>query len=195
MAKKKKKKTNTFSDNTGKKYNVRKERGFNVTESKFMAAIASTNGKISRIAEALGVLPSTVRLNLRKPKFAACRKRLEEKREELYDLCEDEIEAAIRQNKDYSTKARTAFRVLESKKAEARGWHKKQTIALEGGDSPIEINTSHRHVEVDKLPLALRKQLLEAMNSENGTGTLPLVDAAEEAVKPKKRLQIKKKAQ
>lgn len=145
-----------------------------LTPSTFIAALKGTRGILCRIAENVGCTRATIdnfihgRTNRGKIWDAA--------REAYYDECErfgDDAETtigdAIDQRLDIATAARTALVVMKSK-FHRRGWIDKTTVAHEGGATPIQVNHRHTLVDVDKLdlPLEVRKQILEAMEKNDG---------------------------
>lgn len=161
-------------DNTGKKYRKdRKEKGLTVTERRLKAAIPGSEGRISTIARKLNVTPSAIYNIVNQNKFPGIKQLIHDEEVKLCDMAEEAITKCIKQNRDYSTKGRTAFRFLESRRK--KKWEKKQTIALEGGSTPIQLEHTQKFVKVDDLPLTLRRELLAQLNKiedveNNGNG-------------------------
>lgn len=141
-----------------------------LTPGRVIRAIKGTGGRISHIAEKLKVTPSAVHLRLKDPSQAwdRVREAMQEENERVGDLAEKTIEEVMEQRLDLGTALRAATTYLD-RKCRHRGWGEQRTHVLEGGRTPIAVSNITVPVDVDKLPLEVRRALLEQIETvENG---------------------------
>lgn len=162
-------------DNTGKKYKRHKQRGPNITLNKFLKAIKGSGGLKTKIAKRMGLDRATIDLALQKPKFLKALQLYEEELDSVIDLAEKTVQHCMKQRDHLPTAAATARWFLEKKdKAQERGYSSKQTISLQGGATPIQVEmkglVTITPAQLAAMPIAVRKSLLEAIENESGEG-------------------------
>jgi hypothetical protein len=138
-----------------------------VTPARIMKAIPGSAGIVSVISKRLGCDRSTLHWKLKHntgPDWDAVREALRVERDTILDEAEESIHYCIKQRKDKAVSSLNARWVLEKKGAH-RGYQNKSEITLQGGDRPIKLQSTI--VDISKLPLSLRKQILESLESDS----------------------------
>lgn len=156
----------------GKKRKTRKDKGTvkvippRVTKAKMRIAILFSGGLITPIADALEMTRVEVRDHIERKGWEDIKAVYDEQRERVGDKAEKTIQDVMGNRLDLRAAADAAKWYL-SKIHQDRGFREKRTVALEGGDTPIQVEGM---VDIEKLnlPLDVRKALLEAMENEEG---------------------------
>lgn len=143
----------------------RKEYGRWLTPKSLMKAIKGSQGIISKIARRLGVVHQTVTLRIKAPGYEKCLEALENERDRLVDDAEKECRFLVRQKKDLKAKGTMVKFVLQTR-GRLRGYQESKEVTIQGGDKPLQIN-SKSIVNVETLPLDLRRNILNVINSQN----------------------------
>jgi len=112
-----------------------------ITKANFKKAAVNSSGNQTRIAEQMEVTRSAINHFLkRNPDM---RELLEEEADRLIDVCEDNIDFQIMQNKDV---ALAQWKLLNSKGGKARGYGPKQEIESIG-NAPVTITLIEKSVK------------------------------------------------
>lgn len=138
----------------------------NLTPKQILKAIPGTRGRTNAIAKKLGVKPATLARYFRMPgqSWNKVRRALNREQERIIEIAEDRVEQLIRQDVDKPEAGRNARWILSKKKADTYG--EKKTVTLEGNkDKPLELN-SQSSVNVDLLPIELRRQILQELEAK-----------------------------
>ncbi len=140
---------------------------------RFMAAIKGSHGMLTRIAERAGVCYSTVEKIINKrhkyslsEAWAPVHQAYIEECERVDDIAELAVVESMEQRKDIATAARTGLRYLTTRcRAAKRGFVDRTRMVHEGGERPIQINTTQFDVPIDKLdlPVEVRALILDKM--------------------------------
>lgn len=170
----------------GRKKGVPQE-GPKITAENLIEAIAVVGPVKNRMAKYIGVGYCAIAAALKKEKYQHVAKIYHDAMEWMADLAEETLVDCMEQRKDLNTAASTARWFLMKKNiGQERGYSDKKTVALEGGDKPVQVETNASPalipIESLDLPLEVRRELLKAIEQEKEP-------------KPKKRkIKIRKKA-
>lgn len=135
-----------------------------LTPGRVLKAIKGTFGNKTRIAERCGCRYDALTTILRSPspRWDEVREAMIEESERLLDCAETTVEEMMLQRLDLSVATKNAWNILKLK-GRHRGYTETAKVIHEGGDKPIQIQQSN--VNVDTLPLELRRQLLEQLET------------------------------
>jgi len=148
-----------------KTHNRTKRTNLHTSQSKFITAIKGSNGIKSVIAERLSISVWTVNNRLRKEGWEAVQQAYEEEIERVGDVAENTLIRAMDQKDDLAIAAKTAQWYLE-RRCKERGYASQSKLTLEGGDKPIQVEGV---IDVTKLPIALKRQILEELERDDKT--------------------------
>jgi len=157
----------------------RKPRGPQITKPRLLLAIKGSGGKKTLIAKRMGVTYAAIQLALQREGWKDMLVAYQDERESVLDLAEGTVEWAMqkKQRKKIPNVSTQTARWYLEKRGHKRGFQDKKTLALEGGDTPVQVN-GMVSIESLNLPLDMRKQLLnkiELCDSDNGNGRKPTV--------------------
>lgn len=145
-----------------------------LTPMQVIKALPGTRGIIARLARNLGCSYGAARNAVQGHShqgkaWEQVRKAYDDECEQFGDDAEDAIQDALTQRLDISTAARTGLAVAKMK-LRHRGYVERTEVTHEGGVNPIRMETKHTLVDIEKLglPLEVRKQILEAMEKNDG---------------------------
>lgn len=142
----------------------RKEKGPVITKENLLKAIKGTAGIKMRIARRLGVGWCAVQNALHRPGWEDTLQAWQEEREKGVDIAENAIMTAMKQKDDLFLATINARWFLEKRSQATYG--KKSEVTVQGGDSPLKMQTNVVNVDTLNLPLEVRKQLLQAMDEK-----------------------------
>lgn len=133
-----------------------------ISKRKFLAALPGTGGVKKLIAERLDCNPNTVALALKRPSWADVLEAYNEECERVKDLAEETIIHAMTQKTDLPEASKNARWYL-TRKAKERGYADESKVTVQGGDRPLRVQSAIVSLEMLVLPLAVRKQILKAI--------------------------------
>jgi len=139
-----------------------KKRTRTITKRRMQKAIVGSGGLKTVIAERLGVAWGTVNDILKRKGWEDIRTIWEEELEAVGDLAEETIQFAMRQRLDISSASLNARWYLGLRHRH-RGFVEQSKVIVEGGENPIKVEQSLIDVDSLKLPIAVRKALLAAI--------------------------------
>lgn len=146
----------------------RKERGPTITPDRLVKAIRGSHGNKSRIGRRLSVTRASVCNCLKRPgpEWEKCRLAYDDEIQKGLDDSEKTMSFLVKQRDDYKT-AFAASKFLLSNLGADRGFLATKNIILSGGKEPIKLQHSADPdlVDIDSLPLELRKQLLACLEN------------------------------
>jgi hypothetical protein len=165
MTKKKtKKKQSNKQKSTSEKESkqTRKSPCRTVTDKMLLKAIPGTYGIVKKIADKLDVSYLAAYNAIRRASKEVLIE-LEMEKERVDDVAEGTIIEAMEQRIDLPEASKNARWVLDGK----RGYVRKKEVTLQGGKSPIRVKSDNViSIESLNLPLAVRKQMLEAIEEK-----------------------------
>ena len=143
----------------------RSKRRIWVTPSRMIRAIVDTGGIVRRISENLGCSYGLVfeRLKREGKEWDKVRKAYRFECERIVDSAELTIIELINQRHDLGVAERAAKWYLSKKRSIFRD---QKNINIGGTDIPIQVE-SNVQIDIEKLPLEVRKLLLAAMEEED----------------------------
>lgn len=139
-----------------------------VTPHRVMKAIPETGGRLTDIAKRLKCSTYMLRQKLMKEgtEWDHVRELLKEEQERIGDLAEKVIEDVLKQRLDLNVAERAAFKVLATRRYQQRSFDSPQTVTLEGGKNPVQLVHQMTPVDVTKLSLEARRELLESLEKK-----------------------------
>jgi hypothetical protein len=136
-----------------------------LTLQKIINAIPDSGGIIKRIAERLDCSYTHVCEQIKKHPEAVDALAVE--RERVGDIAEETVLDMMRQRIDMGEAARTSRWYLERRHPD-RGYVERKHTTIEGGDKPLHVqNETLLPIDSLDLPLAVKKQILEAMEKKD----------------------------
>lgn len=143
---------------------VGKGNGRRLTPHLLLRAIPGTGGLKSKIAEKIGCERNTVHHALREKTGRAwdrVRQAYDDECQRIGDVAELTLQEVIQQRLDLAQASQNARWYL-SKKHKDRGYEEEGKMTVQGGKTPVKITVT-KELEVDKLPLELRRKILAEM--------------------------------
>jgi hypothetical protein len=131
-----------------------------------MRAIKGSGGIKTLIAKALDCHICTVHILLNKPGWDDVREALQQEIESVADLAEKNIRSALLQRFGPDHAMQTSKWLLTRPRYARRGMMDANRIAIEGGDSPIQVQTTNVPIEALNLPVEVRRQILKAIEEK-----------------------------
>lgn len=135
-----------------------------ISKARFIKALEGTGGRKSDIAKRLGCSVGTVGNKLRAEGWGDVEAMYQEEVEKINDLAEATIVNAM-SNKDLVQATKNARWWLQ-RKAVDRGFGDVSRKIVEGGDAPIKVLQVTVPINTLKLPLEMRREILEALEEE-----------------------------
>lgn len=149
-------------DNTGKSYRFT-PKGPRITLRKFLKAIKGSAGILGTIAKRMGVTRDAVSKALVREKFAEAKLAFEEECHSTVELAEKTVRYLIHKGEDHYVRGQNARWMMERT---LKKFSEKKEVTLSGGETPIKVQSST--VDVDTLPLDLKRQLLATIAQGSG---------------------------
>jgi hypothetical protein len=134
-----------------------------VTKRQFIDAIQGTGGNKSLIAAKLRVDRTTVCRRLDDPSWNEVLCVYADEVERGHDRAEAVIQLAMRNEIDLPTATLNARWWLARRRPKEYG--EKSTTIVEGGDKPIRTTSMNINIDALKLPVEMKRQLLEAIDA------------------------------
>lgn len=136
-----------------------------IRKRRFLRALEGSAGIRKVIAERLGCSWGTVNNLLNRRGWEDVREAYQDEIEKVGDLAENAIKRAIESTVDLNTATTNARWYLE-RKCKDRGFGKEEKLVLQGGDKPIEISSQSIPIETLDLPIALKRQILQHLETK-----------------------------
>jgi len=150
----------------------KKRTGVRVTKERFLKAIAGSCGNRNQIAVRMQIARASVNTYLNRSDWKDVRAVYDQECEHVGDIAETTIIELMKQRKDLGVAARTARWFLERKFVD-RGYKPKKNISHEC--SKDNCLSQDKLIDLEKLPLELKRQLLQAIEE---------IECSEETQKP-----------
>lgn len=151
----------------GMKRPHRKPKGPTITKKRLKQAIKGSLGIKKRIAERLRVGWCAVQVALHRPGWESCLAAWQRENDSVGDLMESTVLRAAEEYEDNPEHATLNARWFLEKRHPDK-YSKRTEHVLSGGKQPIQVQTQDI-LPVDSLPLALRKELLKAIENEGSS--------------------------
>jgi len=142
-----------------------KPRRVRIRKTTFLKALVGTFGNRAVIAQRLDIARGTVVTILKREGWEEVAAKYEEEVERVIDVAENTMMDVMLQRLDLGQARQAAAYILDRK---APGYKPHSTVALEGGDKPIQIQSAVVHIPVEALrsPADVKRAILDTMDIE-----------------------------